>query len=200
MAREGSEREHPGSAWAGKHRESEDCKRLSERKRAFETGQDLQDERQAVNTVADLRVSTVRQDAGRQRLAILKHARSEGLSVDAIARSGVTFIAIKENIRFKGERDIQDQGYDHDVRPCSQKSKRDLIFRTRARGLGECQSISQEARAPPNGRLWPGVSRLDGKEHEIRQFLELGVSKTAIAKITGVSPGQPSTIAWPRVA
>ena len=32
-----------------------------------------------------------------------------------------------------------------------------------------------------------GVSRLDGKEDEIRHFLELGVSKTAIAKITGVS-------------
>jgi len=32
-----------------------------------------------------------------------------------------------------------------------------------------------------------GVSRLDGKEDEIRRFLELGVSKTAIAKLTGVS-------------
>ena len=30
-----------------------------------------------------------------------------------------------------------------------------------------------------------GVSRLDGKEDDIRRFLELGVSKTAI---TGVSP------------
>ena len=41
----------------------------------------------------------------------------------------------------------------------------------------------------PRGR-WhrrSGVSRLDGKEDEIRRFLELGVSKTAIAKITGVS-------------
>ena len=28
---------------------------------------------------------------------------------------------------------------------------------------------------------------LDGKEDEIRRFLELGVSKTAIAKLTGVS-------------
>ena len=38
----------------------------------------------------------------------------------------------------------------------------------------------------PKGSL--GVSRLDGKEDEIRRrFLELGVSKTAIAKITGVS-------------
>ena len=27
-----------------------------------------------------------------------------------------------------------------------------------------------------------GVSRLDGKEDDIRRFLELGVSKTAIAK------------------
>ena len=37
----------------------------------------------------------------------------------------------------------------------------------------------------PKGSL--GVSRLDGKEDEIRRFLELGVSKTAIAKLTGVS-------------
>ena len=37
----------------------------------------------------------------------------------------------------------------------------------------------------PKGSL--GVSRLDGKEDEIRHFLGLGVSKNAIAKITGVS-------------
>ena len=37
----------------------------------------------------------------------------------------------------------------------------------------------------PKGSL--GVSRLDGKEDEIRHFLKLGVSKTTIAKITGVS-------------
>ena len=37
----------------------------------------------------------------------------------------------------------------------------------------------------PKGSL--GVSRLDGKQDDIRRFLELGVSKTAIAKITGVS-------------
>ena len=37
----------------------------------------------------------------------------------------------------------------------------------------------------PKGSL--GVSRLNGKEDDIRRFLELGVSKTAIAKLTGVS-------------
>ena len=30
-----------------------------------------------------------------------------------------------------------------------------------------------------------GVSRLNGKEDDIWRFLELGVSKTAIAKLTG---------------
>ena len=33
----------------------------------------------------------------------------------------------------------------------------------------------------------PGVSRLDGREDEIRHFLKLGVSKSSIAKITGVT-------------
>ena len=37
----------------------------------------------------------------------------------------------------------------------------------------------------PKGSL--SVSQLDGKEDEIRHFLELGVSTTAIAKITGVA-------------
>ena len=37
----------------------------------------------------------------------------------------------------------------------------------------------------PKGAL--GGSRLTGKEDDIRRFLELGVSKTAIAKLTGVS-------------
>ena len=68
---------------------------------------DLQGERQAMKTVAYLSVSPAKQDAGSQHLAILEHARSEGLSVDVIARAGVTFIAIKENIRFKGQSDIQ---------------------------------------------------------------------------------------------
>jgi len=31
------------------------------------------------------------------------------------------------------------------------------------------------------------VSRLDGREDEIRHFLKLGVSKSSIAKITGVA-------------
>ena len=51
-------------------------------------------------------------------------------------------------------------------------------------GLGRRLRASPEL-DPPKGSL--GVSRLDGKEDEIRHFLNLGVPKSAIAKITGVS-------------
>ena len=47
------------------------------------------------------------------------------------------------------------------------------------------QQVSGRKLGRPKGSL--GVSRLDGKQDDIRRFLELGVSKTAIAKITGVS-------------
>ena len=58
--------------------------------------------------------------------------------------------------------------------------------RTR-KGLARARSSGRKL-GRPKGSL--GVSRLDGKEDEIRRirrFLELGVSKTAIAKLTGVS-------------
>ena len=50
---------------------------------------------QAVKTVAYLRVSTAQQDVRSQRLAIL----------DALAKAGGAFVAMKENIRIEGKRD-----------------------------------------------------------------------------------------------
>ena len=50
----------------------------------------------------------------------------------------------------------------------------DALAKARSSGLGR-----------PKGSL--GVSRPNGKEDDIRRFLELGLSKTAIAKLTGVS-------------
>ena len=72
------------------------------------------------------------------------------------------------------------------ARTCSSRSQ------ARARASSEAVRSSL-ARARSSGRKLGrpkgslGVSRLDGKEDEIRRFLELGVSKTAIAKLTGVS-------------
>ena len=68
--------------------------------------------------------------------------------------------------------------------PAFAEVERDLISERTREGLARAKSSGRKL-GRPKGSL--GVSRFDGKEDEIRRFLELGVSKTAIAKITGVS-------------
>ena len=62
--------------------------------------------------------------------------------------------------------------------------ERDLISERTREGLAKARSSGKKL-GRPKGSL--GVSRLDGKGDEIRHLLRLGVSKNAIAKITGVS-------------
>ena len=62
--------------------------------------------------------------------------------------------------------------------------ERDLISERTREGLARARASGKKL-GRPKGSL--GVSRLEGKEDEIRQFIELGVSRTAIARITGVS-------------
>ena len=62
--------------------------------------------------------------------------------------------------------------------------ERDLISERTREGLAKAKT-SGTMLGRPNGSLV--VSRLDGEEDEIRQFIDLGVSRTAIAEITGVS-------------
>ncbi len=62
--------------------------------------------------------------------------------------------------------------------------ERDLISERTREGLARARASGKRL-GRPKGSL--GVSRLEGKEDEIRQFIELGVSRTAIARITGVS-------------
>ena len=62
--------------------------------------------------------------------------------------------------------------------------ERGLISERTREGLAKARA-SGKTLGRPKGSL--GVSRLDGKEDEIRQFIELGVSKSANARITGVS-------------
>ena len=62
--------------------------------------------------------------------------------------------------------------------------ERDLISERTREGLARARSSGKKL-GRPKGSL--GVSRLDGKEEELRRFLNLGVPKSAIAKITGVS-------------
>ena len=62
--------------------------------------------------------------------------------------------------------------------------ERDLISERTREGLAKARSSGRKL-GRPKGLL--GVSRLNGKEDDIRRFLERDLSKTAIAKLTGVS-------------
>ena len=113
-------------------------------------------------------------------------ARSLGQIVamlDALTRQGVSFIAIKENIRVEGKQDIQTKVMTT-LFALFAEVERDLISERTREGLAKARSSGKKL-GRPKGSL--GVSRLDGKEDEIRRFLKLGVSKSSIAKITGVS-------------
>ena len=103
--------------------------------------------------------------------------------LDALAKAGIAFVALKENIRVAGKRDIQTKVMTT-LFALFAEVERDLISERTREGLAKARASGRKL-GRPKGSL--GVSRLDGKEDEIRHFLELGVSKTAIAKITGVS-------------
>ena len=103
--------------------------------------------------------------------------------LDGLAKAGVAFIAIKENMRVKGKQDIQTKVMTT-LFALFAEVERDLISERTREGLARARA-SGKTLGHAKGSL--GVSRLDEKEDEICQFIDLGVSRTAIAKITGVS-------------
>ena len=88
----------------------------------------------------------------------------------------------KEQIRIEGKQDIQTKVLTT-LFALFAEVERDLISERTREGLAKARSSGKKL-GRPKGSL--GVSRLDGKEDEIRHFLKLGVSKSVIAKITGV--------------
>ena len=103
--------------------------------------------------------------------------------LDSFAKAGIALIAIKESIRVQGKQDIQTKVMTT-LFALFAEVERDLISERTREGLAKARA-SGKTLGRPKGSL--GVSRPDGKEDEIRQFIELGVSKSAIARITGVS-------------
>ena len=127
---------------------------------------------QAVKTVAYLRVSTAQQDVGSQRLAILEYARKHDFRID-------DFIEATASGQASEKRQVMTTLF-----ALFAEVERDLISERTREGLAKARAPGRKL-GRPKGSL--GVSRLSGKEDDIRRFLELGVSKTAIAKLTGVS-------------
>ena len=91
------------------------------------------------------------------------------------------------NIRVEGKRDIQTKVMTT-LFALFAEVERDLISERTREGLAQARSSGRKL-GRPKGSL--GVSRLNGKEDDIRRFLELGVSKTAIRQAHGCVPYYP---------
>ena len=104
--------------------------------------------------------------------------------LDALAKAGVAFVALKESIRVEGKRDIQTKVMTT-LFALFAEVERDLISERTREGLARARASGRKLGRPKGvaGRL---TARRQGGG-DLRRFLELGVSKTAIAKLTGVS-------------
>ena len=103
-------------------------------------------------------------------------------TVDILVKQQVQFIAIKEGIRLNGQQDLQSKvmvtlfGLFAEI-------ERELISLRTKEGLAAARASGKRL-GRPKGKL--GSSKLNGKEAEIQRLLTLKVSKSSIAKITGV--------------
>ena len=107
--------------------------------------------------------------------------------LDTFSSEKIAFTAIKEGIRIEGKQDVQTKVMTT-LFALFAEVERDLISERTKEGLAKARASGKKL-GRPKGSL--GVSRLDGKEDEIRHFLGLGVSKASIAKITGLCLGNP---------
>ena len=102
-------------------------------------------------------------------------ARSLGQIVailDTLAKQRISFVSIKENIRIEGKQDIQTKVMTT-LFALFAEVERDLISERTREGLAKARASGKKLGRP---KASLGVSRLDGKEDEIRRFLKLGGS------------------------
>ena len=103
--------------------------------------------------------------------------------LDTLAREGITFVAIKEEIHVEAKQDMQTK-----VMKTLFALFAEVELDLNSERIRECLAkagLSGKKPGRPKGSL--GVSRLNGNEDEIRHFLRLGISRNAIAKISAVS-------------
>jgi DNA invertase Pin-like site-specific DNA recombinase len=112
-------------------------------------------------------------------------ARSVGqiaVLVDRLLKNRIRFTSIKEGIELNGKHDIQTKTM-ITMFSLFSEIERDLISERTKEGLKRARAEGKLL-GRPKGTL--GKSKLDGKEKEIKKYLELGVNKTNMARIFGV--------------
>jgi DNA invertase Pin-like site-specific DNA recombinase len=103
--------------------------------------------------------------------------------VDQLVKKQVRFFAIKEGIRLNGKQELQTK-VTITLFSLMAEIERDLISERTKEGIAAARAKGKKP-GRPKGKL--GRSKLDGREKEIKEFLEKGVSKTSLARIVGCS-------------
>jgi len=104
-------------------------------------------------------------------------------TIDTLVKRKIRFFAVKEGIRLNGSQDIQTKvmvtmfGLFAEI-------ERDLISMRTKEALAAAKASGKQLGRPKGTK---GKSKLDGREEEIKELLDMGVSKASIAKITGAS-------------
>ena len=112
-------------------------------------------------------------------------ARSVGqiaVLVDRLLKNRIRLTSIKEGIELNGKHDIQTKTM-ITMFSLFSEIERDLISERTKEGLKRARAEGKLL-GRPKGTC--GKSKLDGKEDEIKKYLELGVNKTNIARIFSV--------------
>ena len=104
--------------------------------------------------------------------------------IDRLIYKGVHLVSIKESIRFEGKQNLQTKAMIV-LFGLFAEIERDLIVERTKEGLAGARARGKRLGRPKGAR---GKSKLDGKEDDIRAFLQKGVSKASIARIMEVSP------------
>jgi len=104
-------------------------------------------------------------------------------TVDALIKRNVSFISVNEGISLDEEGNSQTQAMARMFCLLAETDRKLVSIHTKE-GLVAARDKGKKL-GRPKGSL--GRSKLDGRTEEIKRLLALGVSKTSIAKITGVS-------------
>jgi DNA invertase Pin-like site-specific DNA recombinase len=105
------------------------------------------------------------------------------VTIDTLVKHGVRVIVIKEGLQLNGTQDLQTKVI-VTIFALLAEIERELISLRTKEALFAAKAAGKRLGRPKG----PGKSKLDGKEDDIRLWLQKGASKTSIAKIAGVDP------------
>lgn len=102
--------------------------------------------------------------------------------VDQLIKAKIKVLFLKEDLKLSGKHTMQ-QKVTMTMFSLFAEIERDLISERTKEGLSRARAEGKLLGRPKG----PGKSKLDGKEAEIKKYLDLKVGKASIAKIFGVS-------------